>query len=56
MVNLNISAAITILDTTKLQLAARIDLFDYSAITKKAIKYISFIKGRAGRMVSDFLP
>lgn len=49
---LNISAA-KHLDTAKLQLAARIDLFEY-ANNPEANKYISFIKGRAGRMVSDF--
>lgn len=41
------------LDTTRLQLAARIDLFDYQN-NAQGNKYISFIKGRAGRKVSDF--
>jgi len=41
------------LDTSKLQLAARIDLFDYQQ-NAKGNRYISFIKGRAGRKVSDF--
>ncbi|SET51913.1 nucleoid-associated protein YejK [Thalassotalea agarivorans] len=41
------------LDTAKLQLAARIDLFDYES-NQDSQKYISFIKGRAGRKVSDF--
>jgi nucleoid-associated protein len=57
---LNISAA-KHLDTTKLQLAARIDLFDYQNANRdsdqennQASRYISFIKGRAGRKVSDF--
>lgn len=49
---LNISAD-QHLDTTKLQLAARIDLFDYQN-TADGDRYISFIKGRAGRKVSDF--
>lgn len=49
---LNISAA-QHLDTTKLQLAARIDLFDYKD-NAHGNRYISFIKGRAGRKVSDF--
>jgi nucleoid-associated protein len=49
---LNISAA-QHLDTNKLQLAARIDLFDYQQNTE-GNRYISFIKGRAGRKVSDF--
>jgi len=49
---LNISAA-QHLDTTKLQLAARIDLFDYKD-NVQGNRYISFIKGRAGRKVSDF--
>lgn len=41
------------LDTSRLQLAARIDLFDYQN-NSQGNKYISFIKGRAGRKVSDF--
>jgi nucleoid-associated protein len=41
------------LDTEKLQLAARIDLFDYQQ-NPEGDRYISFIKGRAGRKVSDF--
>jgi len=41
------------LDTNKLQLAARIDLFDYQQ-NASGNRYISFIKGRAGRKVSDF--
>lgn len=49
---LNISAD-QHLDTNKLQLAARIDLFDYQQNTQ-GNRYISFIKGRAGRKVSDF--
>jgi len=49
---LNISAA-QHLDTNKLQLAARIDLFDYED-NSQGNRYISFIKGRAGRKVSDF--
>jgi len=49
---LNISAA-QHLDTNKLQLAARIDLFDYQQ-NREGNRYISFIKGRAGRKVSDF--
>lgn len=50
--DLNISAA-QHLDTNKLQLAARIDLFDYQQ-NPEGNRYISFIKGRAGRKVSDF--
>lgn len=50
--DLNISAA-KHLDTAKLQLAARIDLFDYQNHAE-GNRYISFIKGRAGRKVSDF--
>jgi nucleoid-associated protein len=50
--DLNISAA-QHLDTNKLQLAARIDLFDYQD-NPEGNRYISFIKGRAGRKVSDF--
>lgn len=49
---LNISAD-QHLDTSKLQLAARIDLFDYQQ-NASGNRYISFIKGRAGRKVSDF--
>lgn len=49
---LNISAA-QHLDINKLQLAARIDLFDYQQ-KASGNRYISFIKGRAGRKVSDF--
>jgi len=49
---LNISAD-QHLDTSKLQLAARIDLFDYQQ-NSEGNRYISFIKGRAGRKVSDF--
>ncbi len=49
---LNISAA-QHLDVNKLQLAARIDLFDYQQ-NASGNRYISFIKGRAGRKVSDF--
>ncbi len=49
---LNISAA-QHLDTNKIQLAARIDLFDYKD-NGNGNRYISFIKGRAGRKVSDF--
>jgi nucleoid-associated protein len=41
------------LDTSKLQLAARIDLFEYQQ-NPEGNRYISFIKGRAGRKVSDF--
>lgn len=49
---LNISAD-QHLDTNKLQLAARIDLFDYQQ-NASGNRYISFIKGRAGRKISDF--
>lgn len=49
---LNLSADQHI-DTSRVQLAARIDLFAYRD-NKEAGKYISFIKGRAGRKVSDF--
>ncbi|NQY63943.1 MAG: nucleoid-associated protein YejK [Alteromonadaceae bacterium] len=49
---LNISAD-QHLDTSKLQLAVRIDLFDYQQ-NAEGNRYISFIKGRAGRQVSDF--
>ncbi|WP_286232464.1 nucleoid-associated protein YejK [Thalassotalea sediminis] len=41
------------LDTSKLQLAARIDLFDFQQ-NAQGNRYISFIKGRAGRKISDF--
>jgi len=50
--DLNISAD-QHLDVNKLQLAARIDLFDYQQ-NASGNRYISFIKGRAGRKVSDF--
>lgn len=50
--DLNISAA-KHLDTAKLQLAARVDLFDYQNNAANN-RYVSFIKGRAGRVVSDF--
>jgi nucleoid-associated protein len=49
---LNISAD-KHLDTARMQLAARIDLFDYKD-NAQGNKYVSFIKGRAGRVVSDF--
>lgn len=49
---LNISAD-QHLDTAKLQLAARIDLFEFQQ-NPQGNRYISFIKGRAGRKVSDF--
>jgi len=49
---LNISAD-QHLDTNRLQLAARIDLFDYQQ-NPDSNRYVSFIKGRAGRQVSDF--
>lgn len=49
---LNISADKHI-DTSKLQLAARIDLFEYKD-NRQGDRYISFIKGRAGRKVADF--
>ncbi len=49
---LNISAD-QHLDTDKLQLAARIDLFDYQQ-NAQGNRYVSFIRGRAGRKVSDF--
>lgn len=41
------------LDITKVQLAARIDLTEWSTAPDSE-RYISFIKGRAGRKVSDF--
>lgn len=49
---LNISAD-QHLDTDKLQLAARIDLFDYQE-NASGDRYVTFIRGRAGRKVSDF--
>ena len=49
---LNISAA-KHLDLSKLQLAVRLDLFDYQD-NPQSNRYVSFIKGRAGRKVSDF--
>jgi len=49
---LNISAD-QHLDTNRIQLAARIDLFEYQQ-NPTGNRYISFIKGRAGRKVSDF--
>jgi len=49
---LNISAA-QHLDTSKIQLAARIDLFDFEQ-NASSNRYVSFIKGRVGRKVSDF--
>ncbi|MDN3651504.1 nucleoid-associated protein YejK [Thalassotalea ponticola] len=49
---LNISAD-THIDTLKMQLAARIDLFEFEQ-NPHSNRYISFIKGRAGRKVSDF--
>ncbi|MFT5163643.1 MAG: nucleoid-associated protein [Alteromonadaceae bacterium] len=41
------------LDLTSLQLAARIDLTEM-AINRQSNRYISFVKGRAGRKVADF--
>lgn len=41
------------LDLAKMQLAVRIDLTQY-ATTQEQNRYISFIKGRMGRKVSDF--
>ncbi|AWL12068.1 Nucleoid-associated protein [Saliniradius amylolyticus] len=41
------------LDLSKMQLAARIDLTDYR-VAKENQRYVSFIKGRAGRKVADF--
>ncbi|WP_394131039.1 nucleoid-associated protein YejK [Shewanella maritima] len=41
------------LDLTNIQLAARIDLTEWQA-DKASKKYISFIRGRAGRKVADF--
>jgi len=49
---LNISAD-QHLDTDKIQLAARIDLVDYQQ-NATGNRYVSFIRGRAGRKVSDF--
>lgn len=40
------------LNTNKVTLAARIDLFNYSETEEQ--KYITFIRGRAGRAVRDF--
>jgi nucleoid-associated protein len=50
--SLNISAD-QHLDTNRLQLAARIDLFEHQQ-NPASNRYISFIKGRAGRKVADF--
>ena len=41
------------LDLAKMQLAVRIDLTQL-AVTAEQLRYISFIKGRMGRKVSDF--
>ncbi|NKF50415.1 nucleoid-associated protein YejK [Shewanella sp. WXL01] len=41
------------LDLSNIQLAARIDLTEWQA-DKESRKYISFIRGRAGRKVADF--
>lgn len=41
------------LDLAKMQLAARIDLSQYQS-TPELNRYVSFIKGRAGRKISDF--
>ncbi|HBF45660.1 MAG TPA: nucleoid-associated protein YejK, partial [Shewanella frigidimarina] len=41
------------LDLNNIQLAARIDLTEWQA-DKSSRKYISFIRGRAGRKVADF--
>lgn len=41
------------LDIARMQLAARIDLTEYQALAEQG-KYISFIRGRAGRKVADF--
>ncbi|MBR9728971.1 nucleoid-associated protein YejK [Shewanella intestini] len=41
------------LDLNNIQLAARIDLTEWQA-DKESRKYISFIRGRAGRKVADF--
>lgn len=50
--DLNLSVS-THLDLAKMQLAARIDLSQYQS-TPDLNRYISFIKGRAGRKISDF--
>jgi len=41
------------LDIARMQLAARIDLTEYQSLPEQG-KYISFIRGRAGRKVADF--
>ena len=41
------------LDLAKMQLAARIDLTDWR-VQPENNRYVSFIKGRMGRKVSDF--
>lgn len=41
------------LDIARMQLAARIDLTEYQSMPEQG-KYISFIRGRAGRKVADF--
>ncbi len=41
------------LDIARMQLAARIDLTEYQLASEQG-KYISFIRGRAGRKVADF--
>jgi nucleoid-associated protein len=41
------------LDIARMQLAARLDLTDYATAAEQG-KYISFIRGRAGRKVADF--
>lgn len=41
------------LDVSKVQLAARVNLTEYAA-AEPDLPYISFIKGRAGRRISDF--
>jgi nucleoid-associated protein len=41
------------LDIARMQLAARIDLTEYGSSPEQG-KYISFIRGRAGRKVADF--
>lgn len=41
------------LDIARMQLAARIDLSEFKASAEQG-KYISFIRGRAGRKVADF--
>lgn len=50
--NLELSVA-THLDLSKMQLAARIDLTMLQT-NKEQNRYVSFIKGRAGRKISDF--